>query len=276
MGEFQLTGTGGDLNCWIDQATPIVVDERWKTVEPPGRGELWIAGQQVATSYIGNVRETIARFVPAPAHDGFAFRTGDLVELTSAGEVRILGRLDVRDVKVNGIRVMMTEIEDALTTVSGVEAAHVEALPIHQSTSHKLIAFVVGSSDLASREIRRELRKSLPLALVPSHFVPVDAIPQLPSGKRDLASLRSLAESVASGDNERWLVHDPPAVPHLETFVVVRGLHGAFRVWPAAGTPPSGWKPTSRAMSYEDSLDQACRATIGLDSADDAVTQSAT
>jgi acyl-CoA synthetase (AMP-forming)/AMP-acid ligase II/thioesterase domain-containing protein len=113
--------------------------------------------------------------------------TGDLVRIAADGLVRFAGRND-RQVKLNGLRVELEELEHHLRMAPGVE----DAVAL-RSAAGELIAFAaVGAQehDLIERELHAALRSGLPRGLQPARLNLVDAIPRLASGKVDQRALR--------------------------------------------------------------------------------------
>jgi dihydroaeruginoic acid synthetase len=97
-----------------------VVDGRGRDCPDFVPGELWIGGAGVARGYRGDPEQTAERFVE---HDGSRwYRTGDLGRYWPDGILEFLGRLD-HQVKINGHRVELGEIEAAVRTHPGVDAA---------------------------------------------------------------------------------------------------------------------------------------------------------
>ncbi|HEX4495130.1 MAG TPA: amino acid adenylation domain-containing protein, partial [Thermoanaerobaculia bacterium] len=145
-------------------------------------GELFLGGVQVGRGYLGKPELTAERFVPDPCSAGPGarlYRTGDLGRHRADGAVEYLGRLD-HQVKIRGVRIELGEIEAALLREPRVREAVVLAV------SDRLIAYVAGPGELPSAtELRRELGRWLPEAMVPSSFVALPSLPLTPSGKVD-------------------------------------------------------------------------------------------
>lgn len=83
-------------------------------------GELWIGGAGVAEGYLNQPELTADRFVEL---NGVRwYKTGDLARYWADGTVEFLGRMDTQ-VKVNGFRIELSEIESVLKESQGVEQA---------------------------------------------------------------------------------------------------------------------------------------------------------
>ncbi|MGW1373625.1 amino acid adenylation domain-containing protein [Streptomyces sp. NPDC002446] len=110
----------------IPYGTPLS-NQRFRVVDPRGRdcpdwvaGELWIGGDGVALGYRGDAELTAGRFV---RHRGERwYRTGDLGRYWPDGTLEFLGRAD-HQVKINGFRVELGEIEAALQSHPGLAHA---------------------------------------------------------------------------------------------------------------------------------------------------------
>ncbi|MFI9202077.1 amino acid adenylation domain-containing protein [Streptomyces sp. NPDC053048] len=172
---------------------------------PPGvTGELYIAGAQLATGYLGQPALTAERFVRDPfgAPGERMYRTGDLARRRQDGELEYRGRTD-RQVKLRGQRVELGEVEAALSADARVGAARAMVRE-DRPGDRRLVAYVTPASvDAATeagpadpRELRAALAARLPEAMVPSAVVVLDAFPQGPNGKLDQAALPAPAAAV--------------------------------------------------------------------------------
>ncbi|RKH00364.1 amino acid adenylation domain-containing protein, partial [Corallococcus sp. CA053C] len=142
--------------------------------------------------YLGRPDLTAERFVPHPfATEPGArlYRSGDRARWLSDGRLQFLGRLD-HQVKLRGLRVEPGEVEAVLTQHPDVREAAVVA---RDDGAHgvALVAYVVSRSahPVEAEVLRTFLRHTLPEALVPSTFVPLEALPRTTSGKLDRRAL---------------------------------------------------------------------------------------
>ncbi|MGW2086489.1 AMP-binding protein, partial [Streptomyces sp. NPDC001880] len=101
-------------------------------------GELYIAGAGLALGYLGDAERTAERFVTHPVTGERLYHTGDMGRRLDDGEIEFLGRVD-RQVKLNGHRVELAEVEAALQTHPAVEAA--AAALQGEGTARRLVAF---------------------------------------------------------------------------------------------------------------------------------------
>ncbi|MFG2102956.1 amino acid adenylation domain-containing protein [Micromonospora echinaurantiaca] len=170
-----------------------LLDERGDPVPVGVPGHLHIGGGPVGRGYLRRPAATAAAFVPDPYGPPGArlYRTGDRCRWRSDGTLEFLERLD-RQVKVNGARVELGEIETALRAQSGVDQAAVAVRPDGHG-GRRLVGYLTGDADPA--RLRAGLRAVLPGHLVPTAFVTLDALPLMPSGKLDVAALPDPADA---------------------------------------------------------------------------------
>ncbi|MEV8508041.1 amino acid adenylation domain-containing protein [Actinoplanes sp. NPDC051475] len=162
-----------------------LLDAVLEPVAPGAVGEIYIGGVQLARGYRGQGGATAARFVADPFTAGERlYRTGDLGRWTG-GRVEFLGRNDDQ-VKVNGHRVELAEVEAALLRRLGVREA--VAVARHGKSLHGYVVAEAGES-LDPHALLATLREELPAYLVPATVTVLDAVPLLPNGKRDRRGL---------------------------------------------------------------------------------------
>ncbi|WP_344904287.1 amino acid adenylation domain-containing protein [Streptosporangium longisporum] len=106
-----------------------ILDEDMRECPVGVPGELYIGGPQVSRGYLGLPGMTAGRFVPDPfsATPGARlYRTGDHVAWQPDGRIAFMGRLD-RQVKIQGQRVEIGEVESVVRAHPGVKQAVVDA-----------------------------------------------------------------------------------------------------------------------------------------------------
>jgi amino acid adenylation domain-containing protein len=160
--------------------------DRFSGLLPTGvPGELCIGGIGVGCGYLNDPQRTAAAFVPDPfgPPGALLYRTGDRARMRGDGVLEFLGRLD-HQVKVRGHRIELGEIEAVLGRHAGVRQNLVTAWP--SSSGDQLVAYVVpndpGAAPTADA-LREHLRAVLPVYMIPSAFVLLDAFPLNANGK---------------------------------------------------------------------------------------------
>ncbi|MET7342602.1 amino acid adenylation domain-containing protein [Streptomyces sp. NPDC005547] len=194
----EATEEGGiPLGHPVDNTRAYVLDTALQPVPVGVTGELHIAGDGLARGYLGRPGLTATRFVADPFGPAGSrmYRTGDLVRRDTNGLLHYVSRADDQ-VKLNGFRVELGEIEAALTALDGVTAA-CALVREDRPGERRLVAYTVGAAPLAEGELRTRLTTALPPYMVPAAFVALDALPLLPNGKTDRAALPAPARPTA-------------------------------------------------------------------------------
>ena len=92
-------------------------------VGPQEEGELWIGGIGVAAGYLKRPDLTEQRFISDPFHSGGSiYKTGDLVRQREDGAYVFVRRMDDQ-VKINGFRIELAEIESVYSQHEAVDQA---------------------------------------------------------------------------------------------------------------------------------------------------------
>ena len=151
-------------------------------------GELYIGGYGLARGYLGRTGLTAERFIADPfsKNGDRLYRTGDLVRWMDDGNIEYVGRAD-HQVKIRGFRIELGEIEARIREVDGVADV---AVVVHEGAiGAQLVAYVVPVTQPSAQnlivQLKQTLSKRLPEYMLPAHFMPLTALPRLPSGKLD-------------------------------------------------------------------------------------------
>jgi amino acid adenylation domain-containing protein len=187
----------------VPLGTPIyntavyVVDENLTEVAPGEVGEICLGGIGVGKGYVNDAALTAERFVEAPSYFGTAgtvYRTGDLGKILPDGTLGYAGRVD-HQVKIRGMRIELGEIEAALRRCPGVRDAVVTKRILAEG-DERIVAFLVeddaagnGRGPITPKQLRQELRRTLPEWMVPNLFMPMRELPLNPNGKVDRGAL---------------------------------------------------------------------------------------
>ncbi|MFD6423130.1 amino acid adenylation domain-containing protein, partial [Streptomyces sp. NPDC060198] len=169
---------------------------------------------------------TSGRFVADPFGEGGTrmYRTGDLVRWNPEGNLEFLGRTDDQ-VKIRGYRIELGEIEAVLADHPQVARAVVIVRQDHAQDS-RLVAYPVPvtGAELRPEDLRAHLRERLPDYMVPTAFVPLDALPLNTSGKVDRRALPEPATAAPAGRE-----------PHTPAEHVLAGLFAEVLGLPRVG-----------------------------------------
>ena len=156
-------------------------------------GELCLLGDTVSPGYLGRPDLNARAFFADGGRRGY--RTGDLCRIEN-GLIYYLGRLD-NQIKLNGFRVELEDVENNLAKVSNVARAAVLA-ELQDGKAVALTAYVMlekpdnEGSLQRTRRIKKELRALVPSYMVPRRIIAVDSFPLNTNGKIDKKQLRAL------------------------------------------------------------------------------------
>jgi amino acid adenylation domain-containing protein len=172
----------------------FVVDEMLRPVPIGAVGELCIAGPTVGAGYLNDPERTRQKYVPVPGEPHrIMYRSGDLVRWRPDGLIQFVRRDDFQ-VKVNGYRVELQEIESVLRRLEGVTNA---AALVTRSPDGVAAIYAFAATERGSEELLSELRMNLPRQAVPARLVVMTDLPLNASGKVDRTALDRVAASGA-------------------------------------------------------------------------------
>lgn len=186
-------------------------------------GEIVIDGPLVSRGYLRDKTKTQHVYVhPTWAETRRVYRTGDMARYDKDGVMSFVGREDDQ-VKFHGQRVELKEIEHHLLALQSVRSA-LACFPRHGPLQGKLVAVLSlsepGVSDSKSvvmlkgsearivfARVRKALEERLPIYMIPTVWIGVEAIPRTTHGKTDRASIR---DWVSAMDQETYqeLIND--------------------------------------------------------------------
>lgn len=164
-----------------------VRDENGCNVVESEIGELHLAGRQLTDGYWCAPDITAERFVTL---EGIRwYRTGDLVRPHAVDGYRYVGRAD-HQVKIQGFRVELSEIEAALRAAIDTPLVAVVAMPAdEQGIVQGCIAYIA-HQPLDTEQLASRLSQTLPQYMIPRQFRFLDALPLNANGKIDYPLLR--------------------------------------------------------------------------------------
>lgn len=197
-----------------------LLDEMLEPVAAGDVGMLYAGGAGLATGYIGAARRSSDSFIPDPFRPGaMLYRTGDLARLRPDGSFDFLGRRD-RQVKVDGKRIELTEIEEAMRGIPDVADAAVtlsrDGGDLPSLTGYVKAKPSVGNRNALRIAVRTALARTLPAWMQPSQLVVLDEFPLNANGKVDHARLAVQRPAAAP--------RPPAAAPLNDTEKVLSGI----------------------------------------------------
>ncbi|MEO1515850.1 MAG: amino acid adenylation domain-containing protein [Bacteroidota bacterium] len=183
----------------IDDTELLILNKDLKPCNTLITGDLYIASDFMTKGYLNDPELTKAKFVTFSRGEfagKTAFRTGDKARRLPGGIIELLGRED-RQVKINGIRVELDEIENILMRSGRLTNAIAIVHAAEGEQNESLIAFVCPNEENRGREeLENELQffaqAFLPTYMMPSTIIEVAEFPLLNNGKIDFKGLIKL------------------------------------------------------------------------------------
>jgi amino acid adenylation domain-containing protein len=183
-------GTSVPIGEPIANVEVYVLDEQMRLAPVGVVGQLYLGGECVGRGYVRQPALTAERFIPHPySRTGGErlYRTGDEGRYRADGNLEYVGRAD-QQVKLRGYRIELGEIEAVLRQHEAVQDA---AVVLHAETGEqkRLVAYVVSEAQPTTSELREFMQQRLPMYMLPSVFVFLEALPLTTSGKLNRKAL---------------------------------------------------------------------------------------
>lgn len=203
-----------------DGVVPVgyAVDDREMTlvnedgiVQEEVLGEIQVRSKYCALGYWKDEQLTQQQFI---LHDDGSrtVKTGDWGLINTEGLLEFRGRRDGQ-VKINGFRVEIGEIEANIRAIAGVADAAV--LVRNQDETSKIVAYIALQGVISLEEVKHKLADSLSAQMFPSFFYLLEKMPYLSNFKLDYQALRGLEkehivrEKKAKSQEEVFSIGEP-------------------------------------------------------------------
>jgi amino acid adenylation domain-containing protein len=176
----------------FDGQQVCAVNEDLELVPSGESGELCLGGSQVTRGYLNDPEKTAKSFVRLK-HTGEQvwYRTGDLVRQDERGCLFYLGRRDFQ-VKVNGYRVELQEIDLVLREAARSELAVAIPWPLSDGSASGIVAVLSGSDPAQDKQIIAACESRLPRYMVPNRIYHFPQIPLNVNGKIDRGKITEM------------------------------------------------------------------------------------
>lgn len=185
-----------------DNVQIYILDKNQKPVPVFTEGEIYIAGDGVGLGYVNLPELTNERFVDNQFYPNKKmYKTGDIAMFIDTENVLYIGRVD-NQIKINGYRIEIGEIENALQRINCIKDAVVNVRTINGK--EQLCAYVVTSKSISEAEIEGYLEKQLPYYMIPKNYIFIDKIPLTLNGKVDKKYLLNL-EFVNDSEQDEYI-----------------------------------------------------------------------
>lgn len=173
----------------IKNVSVYILDKNLNLCPINGMGEIYISGDCVGNGYYNRDELTKERFLDDPFNkENKMYKTGDLGKIDANGNIYYLGRNDFQ-VKVNGYRIELEEVEKALSKIEIIKKV---AVVIEKDTGQKnsIIAFIETKSAITYEKLKIEMIAKLPQYMIPAKIYLLNEMPLNINGKADKKYLR--------------------------------------------------------------------------------------
>jgi amino acid adenylation domain-containing protein len=153
-------------------------------------GEVCLAGPGLSHGYLGRPDLNAEKFVQVSIEGQITrvYRTGDLGFWDADGDIVFQGRADDQ-VKVNGNRIELGEVQHHLLTLPNVQKAAVMVTEA-DAGAKEVIAFVIAEAgSLDTVALRQSMAQDIPAFMVPNRIIAVESFPLSITGKVDKKAL---------------------------------------------------------------------------------------
>ena len=166
----------------------LLLDDKDNVItEPNIEGELCLSGLQLTPGYWENPKENAEKFF---LFDGERYyRSGDVCYYAEDGNLMYVNRKDFQ-VKINGFRVELGEIEHTYSSISGGKFCLV--MPYSNEQGNTELAIIIEGEEYDTKGHKSVLANVLPAYEVPSKWLFLHSMPLNLNGKVDRKAIRAL------------------------------------------------------------------------------------
>jgi amino acid adenylation domain-containing protein len=167
----------------------LILDDDRRQLPIGSVGEIGVKSNYMSAGYWNDHALTNSKFVRIGGDDTPVYLTGDLGKLEPDGCLIHLGRKDFQ-VKIRGYRVELAEVDHVLTAAPGV-ADSAAWVAKNRLGEDQLVGYVVLKQEgrFDQQAVENYMESRLPDYMVPRHYVFLDSLPVLPTGKVDRKGL---------------------------------------------------------------------------------------
>ncbi|MCC2447395.1 amino acid adenylation domain-containing protein, partial [Bacillus cereus] len=178
----------------LDNSVPIgnpagnvsiyILDHFLKPVSFNVKGEIYVSGPGVAKGYLNKPQLTQDRFLDNPFIPGKKmYKTGDMGMWLENKTIKYFGRSDDQ-LKINGYRIEIGEIESTLSKYPGITNVAVKILEDFNGSKH-LSAYYSSEEEIPEKALITHLHTTLPSYMVPRRIFYLNPLPLTINGKVD-------------------------------------------------------------------------------------------
>ena len=207
----------------------LILDDELREVSQGVVGEIAIKSNYMSAGYWRDEALTRSKFVTLGTDSTPVYLTGDLGKVEPDGCLIHLGRKDFQ-VKIRGCRIELAEVEHFLSSVPGVADSAVWIFK-NRLGEDQLVGYIVPKTagNFRQESAEQYLANKLPDYMVPRHYMLLDSLPALPTGK---VNRRALPNPFTRNESEMETAPSPPESLQQEIVSIFQEFLKLERVLP--------------------------------------------
>ncbi len=158
-------------------------DEHLREVPVGVTGVMYCTGVGVTKGYYNDEKTTKEKYI-LDEHGARMYCTGDLGRYLPNGEIEFMGRNDLQ-IKVNGKRIELNEIEHAMSEYPGVETAVAKV----SDDKKQIYGYYMAKEEISTERMQQFLKDALPVYMIPKAFMKLEVLPLSRTNKIDRNAL---------------------------------------------------------------------------------------
>lgn len=224
--ESQLTRNNIPLGRVVEETEIFLFDENNKPRGVYQTGEIVFKSEYLSLGYLNREELTEKVFITDPVKGkGRVYKSGDIGKMLPTGEIEFLQRKDSQ-VKINGLRIELSEIEYQLEQVELIKEA-VVLLKELQGNSY-ITAYIRVTEDFEAAKVKMALGQILPKYMIPTIYITLEQFPLTRTGKIErkalpdptVSDLKTVPYAAPKNDIESALVNIWAEVLKLDPAIV--------------------------------------------------------
>lgn len=196
------------------------------------KGEITFRSEYLSLGYLNLTERTNAVFITNFENEGDRiYKSGDIGLLLPTGEIEFLNRKDTQ-VKYNGVRIELSEIEYHLEQIEGIREAIVAVKNLDDKAY--ITAYIAYTNHVDISTIKKALQEKIPTYMIPGIYIEMETFPLTRTGKivkkelpqPTIENLKTVAYVAPENEQETALVSIWAEVLQIEAEVI--GVHDNF------------------------------------------------
>ncbi|MBC8757699.1 amino acid adenylation domain-containing protein [Kordia sp. YSTF-M3] len=187
--DTEITKTNVPLGTTVTETDVFLLDENNKRKGVYEKGEITFRSNYLSLGYLNRPELTDTVFINDFEETGDRiYKSGDIGLLLPTGEIEFLYRKDTQ-VKYNGVRIELSEIEHHLEQIEGIREAIVAVKTVENKAY--ITAYIAYTNQIEIQAIKKALQQRIPNYMIPGIYIEMKTFPLTRTGKIDRKALRN-------------------------------------------------------------------------------------